>query len=88
MRKRETKRIPIPLGSSEVARRSISEMLHTDALLVCFDYERKCANPCPLCGGIQWSKGQTSETQQIRARHTEPSICLDVEDHDASEALV
>ena len=76
MIKRETKRIPIPLGSSEVARGSISEMLHTDALLVCFDYDRKCANPCPLCGGIQWSKGLASYTQQIR------------EDHDASEALV
>ena len=72
------------LGS---AGRSIFEILHTDVLLVSFDHERKCANPCPFRGRIQWSRSLASVTQEIRARYTESSICFDVKDHDARETL-
>ena len=43
MDKCEAERNPISLTA---ARRIIFEMLHTDALLVCFNYERKCPNTC------------------------------------------
>ena len=35
--------------SGEGARRGAFDMLHTDVLLVGFEHEKKCANPCPLC---------------------------------------
>ena len=76
------------LGSSESAGRSIFEVLQADVLLVSFDHERKCANPCPFRGGIQWNRSLPSVTQEIRARYTESSICPDAKDHDARETLV
>ena len=45
------------LGRIERAGRSTVEVLHTDVLLVGFDHERKCPNPCLLCGRIQRSRG-------------------------------
>ena len=67
---------------------STPEMLHTDVLLDSFDHERKCSKPCLICCRIQRSRGMTSDTQQIRSRHTESSVCFHAEDHDACETLV
>ena len=67
--------------------RGTFEVLFPGVSLVCFDHEWQCPNPCPLCWRVQRSGSMTSDTQQIRSRHTESS-CSDGERHDACETLV
>ena len=64
------------------------EVLHTDVFFAGLDNERRCPNPDPIRGGIQRSRGMASDTQQMRARHSESTVRVDAEDHDAYETLV
>ena len=60
--------------SGESSGRSTLEVLHADVLCIGLDNERQCTNPDPIRGGNQRSRGTATDTQSVRARHSESTF--------------